>query len=182
MARCKKNDRKAHNELYKLCFGYLMAICMRYCSNRSDAEALLNQGFLKIITGLESYRPEVPFQSWIGRVMVNTIIDDYRRDKRRRQHSSETDIESLAKHYEIDTNDAEQTFNAEELEAMVMKLPETSRKVFNLYAIDGYSHKEIAEMLGMSNGTSKWHVSFARKTLQTMLKESMKKLMNVTLV
>ena len=179
---CKKNDRKAHNALYKKCFGYLMAICLRYTSNREDAEGLLNAAFLKIITNLDKYDQKIPFGSWINRITVNTIIDDFRRDKKRRESMSNADFQDVhVNTVGVDFNKASQELEAEELEAMIKQLPDMSRKVFNLYAIDGYTHKEIGDMLGISDGTSKWHVSFARKSLQGMLKEKMKKMMSITL-
>ena len=81
----------------------------------------------------------------------------------------------------VDFNEASQNLDAEALEQMIQQLPETSKKVFNLYAIDGYTHKEIGEMLNISDGTSKWHVSHARKVLQEMLKKTMHNMMTITL-
>jgi len=181
LARCRKNDRKAHNELYHHCFGYLMAVCLRYTNNREDAEAHLNQGFLKIITNLDKYKEEIPFGSWIARIMVNTIIDEFRRDKKRREHMTGADIDEVPHTGEVDFNEAAEELEAEELRKMIQQLPDMSRKVFNLYAIEGYTHREIGEMLEISDGTSKWHVSFARKTLQGMIKEAMKRMMSVML-
>lgn len=181
LVRCRKNDRKAHNELYRHCFGFLMAICRRYASNREDAEALLNLAFLKIITNLDKYKEEIPFGSWISRITVNTIIDEFRRDKKRRENMSGVDVEEVRVSHPVDFNEASQQLDAEELEKMIQQLPDMSRKVFNLYAIEGYSHKEIGEMLGISDGTSKWHVSFARKSLQGMIKETMKRMMSIAL-
>jgi RNA polymerase sigma factor (sigma-70 family) len=158
-----------------------MAVCLRYCSNREDAEALLNQGFFKIITNLEKYHSEVPFGSWIARIMVNTIIDEFRRDKKRRENMSPADISEIRHFEEVDLNEAAKELDAEALRKMIQRLPDMSRKVFNLYAIEGYSHKEIGEMLNMSDGTSKWHVSFARKSLQEMLKKAMGKMLSLTL-
>lgn len=181
LQKCCKNDRKAHNELYRLCHNYLFAICLRYCQNKEDAAALLNQGFLKIIINLEKYREEVPFNSWIGRVMVNTIIDEYRKDKNRRNNMSGIDLDDVPMSEHVDFNEASENLDTTALQAMIQDLPNMSRTVFNLYAIEGYSHKEIADMLGISDGTSKWHVSFARKTLQEKLKNWSQKLMSISL-
>jgi len=156
-----------------------MAICLRYANDRQEAEGLLNQGFLKIVTHLDKYREDVPFSSWISRIMVNTIIDAFRRDKKRREHMSGVDIDEVHQIEKVDFNQAAQDFDAEQLEQMIQQLPETSRKVFNLYAIEGFSHKEIGAMLGMSDGTSKWHVSFARKSLQSMIKKTMKTMLSL---
>lgn len=182
LVRCRKNDRKSHNELYRHCYGFIMSICLRYTSNREDAEALLNQSFLKIITNLDKYKEDIPFGSWVNRVTVNTIIDEFRRDKKRREHMQETDFQEAAVVHPVDFNQASQELDAEELEKMIQQLPDTSRKVFNLYAIEGFTHKEIGEMLGMSDGTSKWHVSFARKSLQEMIVKTMKKMMTISLM
>jgi RNA polymerase sigma-70 factor (ECF subfamily) len=179
--RCRTDDRKAHNELYQMCFGYLLAICLRYSNNREDARALLNNGFLKIITHLDKYREEVPFTSWVSRVMVNSIIDEFRRDKKRREHQSELPLEDAPEMDRVAYNEGEQQFDAATLEALIQTLPDMSRTVFNLYAIEGYTHKEIAEQLKISDGTSKWHVSFARKTLQEKLKKLRKNMMSVSL-
>lgn len=181
LASCRKNDRKAHNELYRHCFGFIMAICLRYSSNREDAEALLNVAFLKIITHLNKYNEDVPFGSWVSRITVNTIIDEFRRDKKRREHMSSVDFQEAQYSHPVDFNEAAQELDAQELEKMIQRLPDMSRKVFNLYAIEGYTHKEIGEMLAISDGTSKWHVSFARKSLQEMIKKTVKRMMTVML-
>ena len=113
-----------------------------------------------------------------AKFMVNTIIDEFRRDKKRRENMSGAELIEDRATGRVDYNEAAQNLEAEELEMMIQKLPDMSRKVFNLYAIEGYTHKEIGEMLGISDGTSKWHVSFARKSLQEMIKSAMKKMMS----
>ena len=114
--------------------------------------------------------------------MVNTIIDEFRRDKKRRDHQSEIDLNDADHLSPVDWNEAAQQLDAEELERLIQELPETSRAVFNLYAIEGFSHKEIGKLLGLSDGTSKWHVSFARKTLQEKLKVITKQLLSISLM
>ena len=135
LARCQKNDRKAHNELYKSCFGYLMAICLRYETNREDAEILLNHGFLKIVTQLDKYKSDVPFKSWIGRVMVNTIIDLFRRDKKRRDNMSDVDLAEINDTSNVDFNEAAQELEAEELEKMIQKLLLFRQQFFIIFII-----------------------------------------------
>ena len=181
LKKCSKNDRKAHNELYRQIFGFILAICLRYSSNREDAEALVNLAFMKIVSNIDRYNHDIPFGSWVNRITVNTIIDEFRRDKKRRENMQTVDFQEAPATPPVDFNQAAQELEAEELEMMIQKLPTMSRKVFNLYAIEGYTHKEIGEMLGMSDGTSKWHVSFARKSLQAMIKSVMKKMMSVML-
>ena len=102
--------------------------------------------------------------------MINVIIDDFRKNRKVRELIEHTDFTDYDKNTElIDFNLADQLFDAEQLEGFIKKLPPVSQKVFNLYAIDGYSHKEIAAMLGISDGTSKWHLSSGRKKIKEMM-------------
>ncbi|MCH2083434.1 MAG: RNA polymerase sigma factor [Saprospiraceae bacterium] len=171
---CKKGDRKAQYNLYRLCYPMLMGVCLRYHKQESDAVAVLNEGFLKILTKLDQFRSEVPFQAWIKRVMINTLIDDYRKNRKVKELIEYTDFQDYQlTESQIDWNEADKQFDAEQLERFIQKLPSMSQKVFNLFAIDGYTHKEIGEMLGISDGTSKWHLSSARKKLAEWLKRAM---------
>jgi RNA polymerase sigma factor (sigma-70 family) len=167
----KNGDRKAQYLLYKQCFPLLMSVCVRYKKDQQEAVAALNVGFLKILTNLDKYSIDMPFEAWIRRIMINTVIDEFRREKKFRELTvfSET-IEREYPQESFDTNDAEKRFNCEQLEALMRRLPPVTQQVFNLFALDGFSHKEIGEMLEMSDGTSKWHVSLARKQLQSWLK------------
>jgi RNA polymerase sigma-70 factor (ECF subfamily) len=174
LSGCKKGDRKAQYQLFRLCFDTLMGVCLRYQKEESEAMASLNLGFFKILNNLDKYRPEMPFEAWIRRIMINTLIDEFRKNRQvkelmeYRDFSDEQNTRDWA-----DYNDADQMLSAGRLTAMLQTLPAMSRKVFNLYAIDGYSHKEIAAMLEISEGTSKWHVNYARKRLQEMVKEAL---------
>lgn len=164
---CQKKDRRAQFQLYRNCFSVLMSVCLRYKPNRSEAEEVLNTGFLKVLTNLNKYNESVPFDAWIRRIMINTLIDDYRTTQRHREVIQYTDFnETPYISQEFDLNEAQKQFDSEDLEKLLRELPPLTQKVFNLYAIDGYSHKEIATMLFMAEGTSKWHVSNARKILQ----------------
>ena len=169
---CKREERKAQYELYKLCYGILMAVCFRYEKNKDDAEFLLNKAFYKILKNLDSYQPQVPFEAWIRRITINTAIDEYRKSQRSKVDYVEEPMQ-VASLSEMDYNTADQQFDADQLIALIQRLPPISQKVFNLYIIDGYNHKEIADHLGMSEGTSKWHLSSARKKLQEMMRKLM---------
>lgn len=176
---CKRGDRKAQFQLYKSCFNVLMAVCVRYQQNEEDAAASLNAGFWKILNNLDKYKPEVPFIAWIRRIMINTIIDDFRSNRKVKELIEYQDFTENSNYTNlVDFNEADKQFDAENLELLIQELPPMSQKVFNLFAIDGFKHKEIADMLGISEGTSKWHLNFARKKLQTR----MKKMMNATKV
>ena len=165
---CINRERRAEYELYKLTYRYLMSICIRYTNNKEEAEEALNMGFLKILHNLKRYRTEIPFKVWMRKVMVNTLIDMYRKQKKHKEQ-----IKYVEEYIETsdfsDVNNALTKMNAEQIYTMIKQLPPTSQKVFNLYAIDGFAHKEIAELLNMSEGTSKWHLSFSRQQLKEMI-------------
>jgi RNA polymerase sigma-70 factor (ECF subfamily) len=85
IALCIKQDRKAEYELYRLSYSYLMSICMRYARDKDTASEILNMGYLKILKSLRTYKPEVPFKAWVRRIMINTLIDEYRKNKREKE-------------------------------------------------------------------------------------------------
>ncbi len=173
LKNAQRGDRKSQYELYQLCFPALMGISLRYKNNRQDAVSAVNSGFLKIIQKLDRFRPEMPFEGWMKRVMVNTLIDEYRSERRWREVTHFSDnLEQHLPDEPHDWNEADLRFNAEQLEALLRRLPPTTQQVFNLFALDGFSHAEIGAMLHISEGTSKWHVSAARKQLQAWLHEA----------
>lgn len=170
---CKRDDRKSIQFLYEFCFKKLMPVCFRYHNNEEDARSSLNIGFMKILKGLETLDNEkVNFNAWSKRVMVNTLIDEYRKKKNYTNHISaketERELDSVSS---ATVNEAESDMGYENLMKLVRQLPEISGRVFNLYVIDGYNHKEIGDMLGISEGTSKWHLSTARKVLREKLEK-----------
>ncbi|MDB9725290.1 RNA polymerase sigma factor [Salibacteraceae bacterium] len=170
---CIANKRKSQFLLYKQCYSILLSICLRYEKNKEDAEFLLNQGFMKIVTKLDSFKGDRPFEAWIRRIMINTIIDDYRKNSKEKSIIQFKDIQNYGTENSwVEYNAADLKFEAEELLGFIDRLPTESKKVFVLFAVDGYSHKEIAEMLEISDGTSKWHVSFARKKLRELIAQS----------
>jgi RNA polymerase sigma factor (sigma-70 family) len=168
--QCIDKERKAQFALYKQLYSFLMSICIRYCNNREDAQSLLNLGYLKLLNNLEKYRQEIPFGLWTRRLMINTIIDEYRKNKKEKElleyhdFTDRSDDESLT-----EVNDAVKRMDVQEIQNHIDKLPNVSKKVFNLFVVDGYGHKEIAEMLGITEGTSKWHLNNAREKLKEMI-------------
>lgn len=165
---CINRERRAEYALYKATYSYLMSISIRYTRDSDKAKEILNMGFLKILGNLERYKPEIPFKTWIRRIMINTLIDEYRREKKHSQN-----LEYVEEYYDTtgyaELNDALGRIEAKHIYAMIAKLPPASQQVFNLYVIDGFSHKEIGEMLGISEGTSKWHLNASREKLKEML-------------
>jgi RNA polymerase sigma-70 factor (ECF subfamily) len=165
--RCRKNQRKAQVELYKKCYPMLMKVCLRYKKNESDAAEMLNIGMLKILDHLSKYHPHVPFEYWVRRIMINTLIDDYRKHKKRSDLIQSIEPEFIHR-YEKDQiyNQGALQLDAEAIRKLINTLPEERLQIFNLFALDGYAYQEISEMLGVNVNTLKWHVSEARKYLQ----------------
>ena len=169
---CVRDDRKAIRALYEHCFTVFMPVCYRYHNNEEDARSSLNIAFMKILGGLENVDEQLNFPAWSKRIVVNTLIDEYR--KKRNYNSKVTAKETereLDQHGVQTTNDGESNFAYENLIKLIAQLPEISGRVFNLYVIEGYNHKEIGEMIGISEGTSKWHLSTARKILREKLEK-----------
>jgi len=168
---CAKNKRKAQEELYKACFLFLMPICKRFHQNEADAHAAYNDVFLKILNNLSKLDlDEVPFPSWAKRVMTNALIDEYRRNKKYREQIQKCDEERKLEFYSKEVvNDAITDYDERSILRLLDYLKPDSKRVFILYVIEGYSHKEIAHIMNMSVGTSKWHLSIARKELREMI-------------
>lgn len=141
-----------------------MAICLRYASDRDEASELLNQGFYKVLTNLSRYDQNKPFLPWLSRIMTNTGIDHYRSQLR---HPGTEDISEIENYGENPAVDGK--LNYEDLIKLVQALSPSYRAVFNLYAIDGYTHEEISVQLGISIGTSKSNLFKARQKLVAML-------------
>jgi RNA polymerase sigma-70 factor (ECF subfamily) len=170
LQECARHDRKAQYRLYAASYSFMMSICIRYTSSRDDAEDLLNRSFLKVLDNIGRYRPEVPFALWVRRITINTIIDEYRRRKKERENLDYVDFGDSPSEYDATVvNSYLDKINAEEIQGLIDQLPPMSRRVFNLFAVDGYGHKEIGELLGMSEGTSKWHLNFARNRLKEQI-------------
>ena len=166
---CIRKDRSAQYELYRLSYGFMMGICMRYAKDKDEAASLMNEGFLKMLTGLEKYKTDIPFELWIRRILINTSIDQYRKNKKLKEVIEYKDMSEQGAGTESVLNLAVLKMDIEQLHQFIARLPEVSKRVFNLYIIDGYSHTEIANLLNISVGTSKWHVSTSRQKLQEMI-------------
>jgi RNA polymerase sigma factor (sigma-70 family) len=161
---CIKQDRQSQELLYKKLYGFAMKICLRYADNRYEASEVLNEGFFKAYTNIEKYDKSWPFKTWLSKIMYNASIDYYRTNLKWSQF---VDLEkSETKTYE---SSVEHKLNYEDLLATIQRLPPAYRIVFNLYAVDGYSHEEIAEMTGITASTSRSNLHKARMKLQKML-------------
>lgn len=163
---CRKQDRQAQKQLYDRYSARLYALCCRYVKDKMEAEDVWITAFTKILERIEQYKGEGNFEGWMRKVVVNESLTYIRRHK---NMHLETDIE--AADYEPDYDQLENHLEAEDLLKLIEALPSGYRIVFNMYAIDGYSHKEIAEHLGISENTSKSQLSRARVALQKSLVE-----------
>ncbi len=164
---CRQRKRKAEFELYKLCYGPLRMTCLRYGTQEQDIGLMVNDVFMKILNALGKYDTERAWLPWIKRIAVNHLIDTYRKNKKISEVQLEEQHMDFSNNKELIESMAE--MNAQYLIDMINQLPPTSGKVFNMFAIDGFSHKEIAERLNISTNTSKWHVSTARQQLQSLI-------------
>lgn len=160
---CLQNERKSQERLYKMFYGYALSICLRYVPNRSEAAEAMNDGFFKIFTRLETYDSTRPFKTWLGRVMINTALDHYRRK------APHVNFESVEDKDLPVAEDIIAGLSYEDLLGLIERLSPVYRIVFCLAAIDGYSHEEIAAKLEISVGSSKSNLSRAREKLRIML-------------
>lgn len=166
ITKCKKNNRKAQFELYQLCYAPLMKICWRYKRNKDDALALLNEGFLKILLSLESYKEAEAFFPWANTIMVRTAIDEFRKTKTYRTETELTEDYNEFGDVEQPTDTILQELSADDIKQMVFELNEVERMVFTLYELEGYHHKEIAEQLKVTVRTTKRYLKAAKQNLK----------------
>jgi RNA polymerase sigma-70 factor (ECF subfamily) len=164
---CLKHNRSAQQKLYERFSSKMYALCYRYVRDSMEAEDILVTAFTKIFERIDQFKGEGSFEGWIRRVVVNEALSYLRRN---RSMYLETDLEAANR--EPDYDSIGNHLEAEDLMRMIQELPTGYRIVFNMYAIDGYSHKEIAEELGISENTSKSQLSRARAHLQKQLADS----------
>ncbi|APY11054.1 MULTISPECIES: RNA polymerase sigma factor [unclassified Seonamhaeicola] len=162
---CKINDTKAQGELYKLFSSKLFSICLKYSRNYAEAEDNLQDAFLTIFNKIGQYKHKGSFEGWIKRITVNTVLQRYRNDKVF-DIVNENNIEDEAIEVDDDEN-----FSLDFLLQIIQELPDRYRLVFNLYVLDGYSHKDIADMLNINVGTSKSNLARARQILKQNIKD-----------
>ncbi|MDB4901848.1 MAG: polymerase subunit sigma-24 [Mucilaginibacter sp.] len=161
---CIEQDGKCQKLLYKTFYGFAMGICMRYTGNRDAAAEVMNQGFFKVFNRLDTYKTEIPFKAWLGKIMINVSIDFYRANLKT------TYMDELDQANDISDGElTDKNLNYNDLLLMIQQLPNAYRTVFNLFAIEGYSHDEIAEMLNINAGTSKSNLHKARQKLKLMI-------------
>lgn len=162
---CKRKDAKAQEELYKRYASALFSICLKYSPNYADAEDTLQDSFIVIFDKVGQYSGKGSFEGWLKRVTINTALQRYRKQ-------SVLDIINEENIREVDIEVDEESIPLDFLLRIIQELPDRYRLVFNLYVLDGYSHKEIANMLEISEGTSKSNLARARNILKDKIEAS----------
>ncbi len=161
---CKNGDRKAQEQLYRKYASILFGLCLKYSRNKTEAEDNLHDSFLTIFEKIDQFKFKGSFEGWIKRITVNTVLQKYRKDQYLKLVTENTEEEA-----EVDYEFADIQLST--LLQYVQELPTKYRLTFNLYVLDGYTHKEISEMLGTSQGTSKSNLSRARMILRERIKK-----------
>jgi RNA polymerase sigma factor (sigma-70 family) len=160
-----QGNRRMQEELYRRFSPRMYAVCLRYASNAEEAEDILQEGFIKIFKKLDSFRGDGSFEGWIRRIFVNTAIEHFRR-KRYLMPVTEKEENTIEGKYTSVLDE----LGAKDIMALIQELSPGYRTVFNMYVVEGYTHKEIADMLGISEGTSKSQLSRAKVILQDMVR------------
>lgn len=163
---CINNDRRMQEELYSRFAPKMYAVCLRYAGNAEEAEDILQEGFIKIFKKLAGFRSEGSFEGWIRRIFVNTSIEHFRRKTYLQPISEQEENTMEGKSLSVLDSLAEK-----DLIHLIQQLSPGYRTVFNMYVVEGYTHKEIGEILGISEGTSKSQLSRAKVILQEMVKK-----------
>ena len=166
---CTKGHRQAQRQLYDMFSSDMYVVCLRYCKNDEEAQDILQESFVKVFKNISSFRGDSKLYHWIKRIVINTALN-----QQRNKRYLYPIIDIKENHSVSDDEYAVADFNWKELLKMVMSLPEGCRVIFNLYAIEGYNHREIAKMLDISEGTSKSQYSRARQLLQKRIKNEEK--------
>jgi len=154
-----ENNRHAQHQIYSKYAPKMLSVCRQYIKDVHQAEDIMITAFMKVFTNLKNFKHEGSFEGWIRRIMINESISFIRVQKKVKFLEDENFVEEKA-------NNIESQFSVEDIQFLIDNLPDGYKMVFNLYCIEGYKHQEIAQMLGISEGTSKSQLSHARKMLQ----------------
>lgn len=171
IAACKKQDTNAQRELYETYAPRMMGLCMTYCKNSDAAQDMLHDGFLKVFMNIKKYSGRGSFEGWMRRVFVNTILEQFRKEKK--EHEIISEIEES--HEEVLDENLERLFDdsitEETLLSMIQQLPPGYRTVFSLYVFEDMSHKQIADQLGIKENASRSQYSRAKSFLKNKINE-----------
>lgn len=163
---CINGDRRTQEELYRRFSPKMYAVCLRYSGNTEEAEDILQEGFVKVFKKISSFRSEGSFEGWLRRIFVNTAIEHFRRKQYLQPVTEKEENTIEGKYLSVLDGLAEK-----DIMALIRQLSPGYRTVFNMYVVEGYTHKEIGDMLGISEGTSKSQLSRAKVILQDMVRK-----------
>jgi RNA polymerase sigma-70 factor (ECF subfamily) len=163
--RCKANERKAQELLYKQFASKMLGVCLRYATDRMEAEDMLQNGFIRVFQKMADYRGEGSFEGWVRRIFVNTAIEHFRRKTYQQPITERHENTVEGKYLSVLDDLAEK-----DIMKLIQELSPGYRTVFNLYVVEGYTHKEIGDLLNISEGTSKSQLSRAKVVLQDLVK------------
>lgn len=159
---CQEGKRQAQRAIYEILAPKMYAVCLKYTHNQAEAEDCLQDGFVKVFTRINDFRFEGVFEGWVRRIVVNTVIEHFRKKPQIKGYDALENLSDEPVHEDFDVGG----LNAAYLLELIQELPPQYQMVFSLYAIEGYPHEEIAQQLGINVGTSKSNLSRARKWLQ----------------
>jgi len=166
--QCANNDKKAQEEVYRLYSGKLFALCLKYSRNKTEAEDNLQDGFITIFNKIKQFRHKGSFEGWMKRIVINTALQTYRQKNVLNLVHEEYISDEVVVELE------EEDVSLDYLLSLIQNLPNQYRLVFNMYILDGYSHREVSKKLGISEGTSKSNLSRARAILKKRIEEDQK--------
>jgi len=161
---CAGGDKRSQEILYRRYFSFAMSICIRYTHDENEAMEIVNDSYMKVLEGLSDYDPSRPFKPWYGKVLVNTAIDNYRKNLKHNDHLS---INSITESEEQEP-EIEAELSVNEILTLYRYLPGNYKITFNLFEIEGYSHEEIGQMMGVTASTSRSNLTRAKKMLREL--------------
>jgi len=172
---CKKQHRLSQQKVYEMFYGKMLPVCNRYAKNSEEAKDILQNGFIKVFEKIDKYNFNGSFGGWLRRLIVNTAIDHYRKYKNEYLIEDESRIEDNSHWYEDEPVSKYEGISPEDTKAAIEQLSPAYKMVFNLYIMEGYSHQEIADELGVSLGTSKSNLAKAKANVKKILMTKLKR-------
>lgn len=166
--RCSEGEVRAQEILYKRYFSFAMSVCIRYTKDQYEAMEIVNDSYMKVLDNISEFRGSAPFRSWYGRILVNSAIDNYRRNAR---HTGQLQLSDLEETEEQEP-DIDSELSANDILSLFSRMPDNYKITFNLFEIEGYSHEEIGKMLGISTSTSRSNLVRAKKMLRELYKKT----------
>lgn len=169
LKECIAGNQKAIKELYHFCFAEMYRVSLRYVQNKEDIHDIINSSFMKILKGLPEYKDEGKFLGWVKTICVNSSLDFVRKRQRNKDIFSDAELDYIDRSGKGEHHSWNNDLEANDVMTLLYQLPDQHRIILNLFAIEGYSHKEIAEKLSISEQNSRWYVSTARKRLMELI-------------